>query len=190
MIRLIALWAIGMATVLLLVILREERLSARGKVPLGRLRRFWFQAERRKAPRYRVDWPMRYRRMEAAELAGIKSRDVSRIGAGIVVPEQMKVGTPIHMELTLPDGAAPWMVIGRVAWSKEVPVRADPPVRSGVPNPKVESAPPVGGGFQAPVDQTRLFFTGIQFQGLPLKVEEQLATALKVKPARRQSSEF
>ena len=51
MIRLLAIWSVFLATAVLAVVLREEKLVRHGKVPLGRLRRLWFRNERRRAPR-------------------------------------------------------------------------------------------------------------------------------------------
>ena len=88
MIRFMALWSVLMAGLVLLVILREDHLSSEGKVPVGRLRRFWLQSERRRSPRYRVDWTIRYRRGTSnPSVQHAETRDVSETGAGLVVRE-------------------------------------------------------------------------------------------------------
>ena len=63
MIRLIALTAAGIAMMILGIVVREERLAARGRVPMGRLRRLLPGPDRRKFPRWRVDYPIRYQRL-------------------------------------------------------------------------------------------------------------------------------
>ncbi|MBI3615735.1 MAG: PilZ domain-containing protein [Candidatus Omnitrophica bacterium] len=153
MFRLAALWAVFVAGLVLAVILREERLASQGKIPLGRLRRLWFKKDRRRAPRFRVDWAIRYQRLPSSETNHAKSRDLSTTGVSMVVPEQLAVGTLIQVNLTLPDQPIPCAVTGQVVWSKEL-----------------SSA------------RQRLFAVGVQFQGLDPKIQKQLADALGTKP--------
>lgn len=124
MLRILALWAVALAGFILAVVLREERLAARGRVPLGRLRRLWLKPERRRAPRYRVDWPVRYEPTpppapeKGAQPA--QSRDVSQTGAGLVVEERIRTGQLLRIHLQ-PQGAAPITLTAQVLWEKEVP---------------------------------------------------------------------
>ncbi|MBI3322612.1 MAG: hypothetical protein HYZ94_02910, partial [Candidatus Omnitrophica bacterium] len=77
MMRLAAIWAVAVAGLILFLVMREERLIARGRIPMGRLRRFWFREERRRAPRYRVNWPVRYQRLEGGPSTNGHTKDVS-----------------------------------------------------------------------------------------------------------------
>ena len=155
MIRNIALGAAFLAMMILAIIIREERLISRGKVPLGRLRRLWMQGERRRTPRYRVDFPIRYERPPAELLHQAKMQDLSSTGVGLVLRERLEPGTTLSLELTLPNRAAPVSLLGRVAWSREVPT-----------HPKSPS-------------NNRLFFAGIQFYSMDLRLEAELTTALR-----------
>jgi STE24 endopeptidase len=155
MIRLIAIGLALLASAILLLVLREERLVAQGKVPLGRLRRFWFKEERRRAPRYRIDWEVRYLRLEPAAGPALskpfvlrqaqderrgegsaRTRDVSQTGVGLVVRERLEVGSPLQLELIPPIKSTPLLVLGEVAWIREME--------------------PTG-------DNERLFFAGVRF---------------------------
>lgn len=156
MVRLVALWAAVLAVFLLMWVSREERLAARGKVPLGRLRRFWLRSERRRAPRYRVDWIIRYERLEPPPARGNgKTRDVSRSGAGLMVPEKLPIGSLIRLEVTPPDQGPLLEMRAEVVWLKEVALDGE------------------GSG------QVRQFFIGIRFCDVPPTVEQQISQALR-----------
>ncbi len=155
MIRSVALWAVFLAAGLLGLILREERLAAQGKVPTGRLRRFWFGAERRRTPRYRVDWSVRYRRSESHSGSGAKTRDVSQTGAGLTLHEKVPTGSLLNLEVPVPGRQHPLLVMALVVWVKEV------------------AAPP---GAQ---DQQRSFLVGIHFQNVSSALQQELCLLLK-----------
>lgn len=127
--RLAAIWAVAVAGLILFLVMREERLIARGRIPMGRLRRFWFREERRRAPRYRVNWPVRYQRLEGGPSTNGHTKDVSRSGAGmtLTVLEKMPVGCQIQLELILPERRGPVLVSGEVRWTREVPASVDSP---------------------------------------------------------------
>lgn len=156
MIRLVALWSVILAAVILAVVLREERLVARGKVPLGRLRRFWFRTERRRAPRYRVNWPIRYQRVEGGPSTNGQTRDVSQTGAGmtITVLEKMPVGCFLQLEILLPERPAPILVTGEVVWTREA------------------------SGPEPPPGQPRLFYMGVRFHNITPELGALIARAL------------
>ena len=156
MFRLMALWAVLVAGSIFWILRREERLAAAGKVPLGRLRRLWLHSERRGAPRYRIDWPVRYQWLPPkpagpsfAGMSAAQSRDVSATGVALVVPERLEVGSEIHLELTLPNRSNALAVSGQVMWCREGP-RA----------------------------QERLFFIGVHFAGLNQQTAQTLKEAL------------
>lgn len=161
-IRLAALWFVGLAALVLFVILREEKLVRRGKVPSGRLRRLWFRSERRRAPRYRVDFQIRYRRLEGESLVQARTRDLSQTGVGLVLEEYLESGSLIDIEFFLPSSPEPVEVTGKVAWSREVP--SDPKV---------------------PLSK-RFFFAGVQFHRLDPEKEALLARVLKGKPKEKE----
>lgn len=121
MVRLIALWAAALAALILALVIREERLASRGKVPTGRLRRLWFGCDRRRAPRYRVDWVARYNRPPEVTNGKGRTRDVSRMGAGLIVEERLKIGSVLTMELSLPNRPQPLRLSTEVRWTKELP---------------------------------------------------------------------
>lgn len=156
MIRMLALWSVMVAAVILLVVLREGRLAARGKVPMGRLRRFWFRTERRRAPRYRVNWPVHYRRVEGGPSTNGQTRDVSQTGAGmtITVLEKMPVGCMIHLELLLPERPSAIQVTGEVVWTKEATAPEPPP------------------------GEPRLFHMGVRFHNITPELGSLIAKAL------------
>ena len=156
MIRLAALWSIIVAAFILFLVLREDRLITRGKIPMGRLRRFWFRSERRRAPRYRVNWPVRYQRMEGGLSTNGHTRDVSQTGAGmtLTVLERMPVGCAIQLELLLPERPSAIQVTGEVVWTKE----ATPP------------DPPPG--------EPRLFHMGVRFHNITPELGSLIAKAL------------
>lgn len=157
MIRLLALWAVFLAAFLLAVMIREDRLTARGKIPMGRLRRLWFRTERRRAPRYRVNWGIRYSRQEGRGPARQEgsTRDVSQTGAGLTVQEKLPVGSFLDMELALPESSSSLCVRAEVMWTKEMPL----------PEP-------------SPPEEGRTFFVGIRFQGIDPELEQRLRKAL------------
>ena len=154
MIRNLALWAASLAAALLLLILREERLAAQGKVPIGRLRRLWFGAERRRKPRYRVDWSVKYQRSENQPSAGAQTRDLSQTGAGLTLDEKLPPGCMLDLELPVPGRQVPLRVTALVVWSKEI---AD----------------------SRSADPQRHFFVGVHFQNLSATLREELAVLLK-----------
>lgn len=156
MIRLAALWSVIVAAVILAVVLREDRLVTQGKVPLGRLRRFWFRSERRRAPRFRVNWPIRYQRVDGAASSNGHTRDVSQTGAGmtLTVMERIPVGSLIQLGLILPERPLPVSVTGEVRWTREAPITAGSP---GDP---------------------RLFHVGVRFQNITPEMGALIAKAL------------
>ena len=114
MLRLAALWAIFVAALILFIILREERLTEEGKIPVGRLRRLWPKQEKRIASRYRVNWLIRYQRAQG------ETRDLSQTGVGLVVRERLRIGSQIQLECTLPGQPFPMGVSGKVVWVREM----------------------------------------------------------------------
>lgn len=160
MVRLMAIWAAVLAALLWVVVIREERLAARGKVPLGRLRRLWLRAERRRAPRYRVNWSVRYERLEPPPInGGGQTRDVSQTGAGLTVREKLPIGSLIRMEILFPEETHPLQTTAEVIWLKEVA-------------PSEESS-----------GELRQFFVGIRFRDLDPQVEQKIARALRGHPS-------
>ena len=152
MFRLTALWAVFVAMLIFGILLREERLATRGKVPLGRLRRLWFKNDRRRAPRFRVDWPIQYQRVPPSGSNHAQSRDLSATGVSLIVPERLEVGVLLEVNLTLPGQLEPCPMTGPVVWSKEL--------RSS---------------------GQRLFAVGIQFQGITPEIQKRLTQALEKK---------
>ncbi len=139
MIRLIALWLLFLSLAILMLILREEKLVAQGKVPLGRLRRFWLRKDRRRAPRFRTNALVRYRRMSAAEVGSAQASDISETGVGLVSQNYIEAGSHLQLEFTIPGLPNPLPVTGTVAWVR--------PVRSKAGRSTEE----------------KLFFVGVQF---------------------------
>jgi len=150
------MWAMALAFSLLMVIVREEKLAAQGKVPMGRLRRLWLRAENRRAPRYRVNWSVRYHRTETYSPSSAQTRDVSRTGAGLTMREKIPPGSALELELPVPGRQTPLRVAAVVVWVKEVP--ADP----GAEDPQ------------------RHFFVGIHFQNLSATLQQELGDLLKI----------
>ncbi len=153
MIRLTALWLVLLASTVLLLVLREDRLSSEGKIPLGRIRRLWLRKEKRRAPRYRVDWQIRYRRSESQPASDALPRNLSRTGAGLALTEKLPVGSLLQLDVTLPGRPSPVALTGQVVWAREVPPR-----------------PGTG--------QDRQFFVGIHFQNVGPALEQELSDAL------------
>ena len=118
MLRLTALMAAITALAILLVVIREERLIQVGRVPTGRLRRLWLQQERRVAPRYRVNWMIRYQRAETNGTGQIK--DLSETGIGILLRERVEEGAQLQVECMLPQRLQPLVVLGKVTWVREI----------------------------------------------------------------------
>ena len=143
----------GFASILLAVIAREDQMAARGKVPLGRLRRLWFGPERRRSPRYRVNWSIRYRRSENPLLA--QTRDLSETGAGLTLLEKVPTGTLLDLEVPVPGRQEPLKVTATVVWTKEV-------------------APEPGSS-----DPQRRFFVGVHFKNLSPPLQQELGILLK-----------
>ena len=154
MIRNVALWAVGLAVFLLMLIVREERLAAQGKIPTGRLRRLWFGPERRRHPRYRVNWSVRYRRSEISSTA--QTKDVSQTGAGLTILEKVPLGSQLNLEVPIPGREIPLRVTAVVVWMKEVP-----------------SEPGMA-------ETQRRFFVGVHFQNLSSTLQQELAALLKI----------
>ena len=125
------------------------------KSAFGRLRRLWLRQEQRGAPRHRVDWPIRYKRIEPAAGKQATFRDLSAAGAGVVVREAFKPGSAIHLEFMLPGQPSTLTVRGRVVWAKEM----YPLIR--------------------PLEQGRLYYVGIQFNDMDKLTKQRLADALK-----------
>jgi STE24 endopeptidase len=153
-IRNIALWGVALAVFLLMLIVREERLAAQGKVPMGRLRRLWFGPERRRHPRYRVNWSVRYRRSEISSSA--QTRDISQSGAGLTLLEKVPLGSQLDLEVPIPGRELPLRVTAVVVWTKEV-----------------SAEPGVG-------EAQRRFFVGVHFQNLSSTLQQELAALLKI----------
>ena len=151
MIRLIALWLLFLTFAILTIILREEKLVAQGKVPLGRLRRLWLRKDRRRAPRFRTNALVRYRRMSAAEVGSARASDISETGVGLVSQNYVEAGSRLQLEFTIPGLPNPLSVIGTVAWVR--PVRP----RDGKSS------------------EEKLFFVGVQF----LNADPAIAVHLK-----------
>ena len=157
MVRNIAVWAVFLATSLLLLILREERLAEQGKIPIGRMRRFWFGVERRRFPRYRVNWAVRYRRLENPSSSEVLARDLSQTGAGLTLTEKPLPGSLLDLEMPLPGRPLPLKVMALVVWAKEV------------------IAAPTGAE-----EPQRRFFVGVHFQNLSSTLQQELGALLKI----------
>ena len=140
MIRVLAIWFVLLAGLILSFIAREENLIAQGKIPAGRLRRIWLKEERRCAPRYRLNWAVKYRRSNGASPASGQTRDVSQTGAALIVREKLEPGSLIRLELMAPENPTPVHVSCKVIWVRPVP-------------PKDHA-----------YSEERLFFMGIQFE--------------------------
>lgn len=154
MIRNIALWAVALAVFLLMLIVREERLAAQGKIPMGRLRWLWFGPERRRHPRYRVNWSVRYHRSEISSSA--QTRDVSQTGAGLTLTEKVPPGSLLDLEVPVPERQEPLRVTAVVVWSREA--AAQPESKEG----------------------RRHFLVGVHFQNLSSTLQQELAALLKI----------
>lgn len=122
MILLIAGWLVFVSLAILFIIVREEKLIAEGKVPLGRLRRLWFRKNRRRSPRFRTDALVRYRRMSTEEAASASARanDISETGVGLVVQNYLQTGSTLQLEFTIPGLPNPLPVTGTVVWVRPV----------------------------------------------------------------------
>ena len=154
MIRNIALWAACLGLALLVFILREERLFAQGKIPSGRLRRLWLRSERRRAPRYRVNWSVRYRRSQGQPPARGQTRDVSQTGAGLTLSEKVPPGSQLDLEVPVPGRQEPLRLTAIVVWAKEV-----------IPSSDAQGS-------------QRNFFVGIHFQNLNSTLQQELGFLL------------
>jgi len=84
-------------------------------------------------------------------------RNLSQTGVGPVVQENLKVGTSLQLELTVPNQTLPIKMSGQVLWSKEIPLGPDP--KKGV----------------------RVFFVGIRFYEMSPQIETHIKKALKAK---------
>ncbi len=151
MIRLIALWLLFLSFAILMLILREEKLVAQGKVPLGRLRRFWLRKDRRRSPRFRTDALIRYRRLNAEEVGSAQASDLSETGVGLISQNYVEAGSHLQLEFTIQGLPNPLQVVGTVAWIR--PVRP----RDGKSS------------------EEKLFFIGVQF----LNADPAIAVHLK-----------
>ncbi len=126
--------AVVLSFLILSVVVREEKLVEQGKVPTGRLRRLWMRSDSRRAPRFRVDWTVRYRRMPesaAAPASQAATDNISRSGIGVMILEKIPVGSLLELEIAFPDrsveAAAP--VRATVVWIKEMPAGEKEPRR-------------------------------------------------------------
>ncbi len=134
MFPMVGMGAVVLSILILSVVVREEKLVEQGKVPTGRLRRLWLKADSRRAPRYRVDWAVRYRRMPgsaSAPASQATTDNISRSGIGVMLLEKIPVGSLLEVEIVFPDrsskAAAP--VRATVAWIKELPASEKEPRR-------------------------------------------------------------
>ena len=155
MIRLFALWTVVICALIFILIVREERLSRVGKVPLGRLRRLWMGKDRRKVPRFRMNWPIHYRRVDSPHVYPAKGRDVSQTGAGLLVHERLELGCHVLLEIHLPHSDSPVSITGHVVWTKTLPLN------------------------KKQMNPIRLFFIGVKFNPMDPKLEECLRQALE-----------
>ncbi len=126
--------AVVLSVLILTVVIREEKLVEQGKIPTGRLRRLWLKTDSRRAPRYRVDWVVRYRRMPespAASASQAATDNISRSGIGVMILEKIPVGSLLEVEIAFPENeseaAAP--VRATVVWIKEIPASEKEPRR-------------------------------------------------------------
>lgn len=115
--------ALVLSILILSVVVREEKLVEQGKVPTGRLRRLWMKADSRRAPRFRVDWTVRYRRIPGSAPASQATTDnISRSGIGVMVLEKIPIGSLLEVEIAFPDRSVEATVPVRatVVWIKEI----------------------------------------------------------------------
>jgi len=113
-------WLTLVALVILLLILREDQLVARGRVPIGRIRRLFHGPDIRHHPRFQLNWPVRYKRTGVTSDPEAVSKDLSLGGAQLLLEELLAVGTHLAMDLHAPDGN-PIEAEGHVVWVKSVP---------------------------------------------------------------------
>lgn len=134
MFPIVGMGAVVLSVLILTVVIREEKLVEQGKVPTGRLRRLWLKTDSRRAPRFRVDWTVRYRRMpeSAAALASQAATDnISRSGIGVMLLEKLPVGARLEIEIGFPDCSIEAIVPvqATVVWVKEIPAGEKEPRR-------------------------------------------------------------
>ena len=98
------------------VIFDELRNRAR-QMRLVRVSGYWGGKDRRGAERLNITFEVRY--FTNGKGLNAKSMDVSTSGIRLVLDEKIAKGTPVRLELKIPDQAKPVKARGEIVWSDE-----------------------------------------------------------------------
>ncbi|HRZ15016.1 MAG TPA: PilZ domain-containing protein [Candidatus Omnitrophota bacterium] len=67
--------------------------------------------EKRKFPRYEMDMPI-----DIPGMAGLRLKNISANGVGVLTREQLSLGRQVHMQLQMPDNQEHVPLQGQVVW--------------------------------------------------------------------------
>lgn len=109
---------------MLIYILREEAKERKKVEPIGKLEEYWDGKERRKAVRADVALNVRYRllKSKAANRRSL-SKDISRLGACLLLDEKLTQGTLLELEIEVPTFPKSLFTKAEVVWTKESPLQ-------------------------------------------------------------------
>lgn len=99
----------------------------------------WFGKERRRMVRVSAALELKYRVLEKPEIERMTlSKDISGVGVGLLLDEELKEGTGLKLMINLPDEAVPVLATGEVVWSKRIFEKGKAKFSTGIKFSKIE----------------------------------------------------
>ncbi|MGB2705652.1 MAG: PilZ domain-containing protein [Candidatus Omnitrophota bacterium] len=99
-----------------MLIVDDRRNRTRG-MHLVKLKGYWDGAERRSVDRLNISLQVKY--FENGTAQAVKSADISLGGIRLLLDEKIEKGTPLRVEIKLPDESSLIKARGKVVWAEE-----------------------------------------------------------------------
>lgn len=102
---------------ILVTLVIEEQKKRRRKMQPVKLKGYWHENDRRNVERLNISLDVRY--AINGEINKVKSLDVSTEGVRLLLTDRLEKGTPLSLEVKLPDYKNTVKLNGEVIWAEE-----------------------------------------------------------------------
>jgi len=109
---------IGILAMILSTVIFDEKKRKAEDLRIVKLEGHWNGRERRNAERLNVSLAVKY--CENGKCSNAKSLDISASGIKLLLDEKIEKGTPLKLEIKLPEEKRNIKTRGEVVWTKEI----------------------------------------------------------------------
>jgi len=121
MLLIVEILFIVLLSMILFMLYRNERLSAKRTISHARLEEYWGGRERRECVRFRQDLDVNYKFEKKAHLNNKgKTVDISQSGVKLLLEEKFAKGAILDLDIAVPGSRKSIEIEGEVVWSEEV----------------------------------------------------------------------